>query len=62
MTQLLHLVIMFTPSANLVTDEFYYAKATNSIAKGMISIANRTKSKRMNSIEDMHNINLLIST
>jgi len=64
-TQLLHLVFVFTPAANLVTDEFsckvmkLKAKATNSIANGTNSFANRmnsfangTKSivKRTNSI------------
>ena len=51
MTLLLHLVFMFTPAANLFTENFC-AKVMNSIAKAMNSCANRTKSiaKRTNSI------------
>ena len=37
MAQLLHLVFVFTPAANLVMDEFFVA--TNSIANGTNSIA-----------------------
>ena len=58
MTQLLHLVFMSTPAANLLTDEFLCqsanskAKATNSIANRTNSFANGMKSiaKRTNSI------------
>ena len=50
MTQLLHLVFVFTPAANLVMYNFHAkvmnskAKATNSIAKGTRSTAKRTNS------------------
>ena len=44
-TQLLHLVFVFTPAANLVTDEFScQSEVTNSKAKATNSIANRTNS------------------
>jgi len=50
MTQLLHLVFVLTPAANLVMEEFSCqrenskAKATNSIANRTNSIANGTNS------------------
>jgi len=60
MTQLLHLVFVFTPAANLVTDEFScqsdefksQSDEFNSIANGTNSFAKATKSiaKRTNSI------------